>query len=57
MAPRVDTLYFVLIAVSVFFVTLISLAIIIFAFRYRRRSESDRPPEILGDLRLEFCGR
>jgi cytochrome c oxidase subunit 2 len=52
-APRVDALYFVLIAVSVFFVTLISLAIIIFAFRYRRRSESDQPPEILSDLRLE----
>jgi cytochrome c oxidase subunit 2 len=53
MAPRVDALFFVLIAVSVFFATLISLAIVIFAFRYRRRSESDRPPEILGDLRLE----
>ena len=54
MAPRVDALYFVLIGVSVFFATLISLAIIIFAFRYRRRSESYRPPEILGDLRLEI---
>jgi cytochrome c oxidase subunit 2 len=53
LAPRVDALYFVLIAVSVFFATLISLAIIIFAFRYRRRSESDRPPEILPYLRLE----
>jgi cytochrome c oxidase subunit 2 len=54
MAPRVDALYFFLIAVSVFFATLISLAIIVFAFRYRRRSESDRPAEILGDVRLEI---
>ena len=54
MAPRVDAVYFVLIGVSVFFATLISLAIIFFAFRYRRRSELDRPPEILGDLRLEI---
>ena len=54
MAPRVDALYFFLIAVSVFFATLISLAIIVFAFRYRRRSEGDRPPEILGDVRLEI---
>jgi cytochrome c oxidase subunit 2 len=54
MAPRVDTLYFVLIGVSVFFATLISLAIILFAFRYRRRSDNEHPPEITGDLRLEI---
>ena len=54
MAPRVDAVYFVLIGVSVFCATLISLAIIFFAFRYRRRSDLERPPEILGDLRLEI---
>ena len=54
MASRVDALYFVLIGVSVFFATLICLAIIFFAFRYRRRSELERPPEISGDLRLEI---
>ena len=54
MAPRVDALYFFLVGVSVFFAMLISLAIILFAFRYRRRSDLDRPPEILGDLRLEI---
>ena len=54
MASRVDALYFVLIGVSVFFATLICLAIILFAFRYRRRSELERPPEIGGDLRLEI---
>jgi cytochrome c oxidase subunit 2 len=54
MAPRVDALYFFLVGVSVFFALLISFAIVIFAFRYRRRSEVDRPPEILGDLRLEI---
>jgi cytochrome c oxidase subunit 2 len=54
MAARVDALYFFLVGVSVFFATLISLLIVIFAFRYRRRSEGDRPPEIVGDLRLEI---
>jgi cytochrome c oxidase subunit 2 len=54
MASRVDAVYFVLIGVSVFFATLISLAIILFAFRYRRRSDLERPPAIAGDLRLEI---
>ena len=54
MAPRVDALYFFLIAVSVFFATLISVAIVIFAFRYRRRSELEWPAEIDGDTRLEI---
>jgi cytochrome c oxidase subunit 2 len=53
MAARVDALYFFLVGVSVFFATLICVLIVIFAIRYRRRSEDDRPPEILGDLRLE----
>ena len=53
MAPRVDALFFVLVGVSVFFATLISLAIVVFAFRYRRRSANERPAEISGDLRLE----
>jgi cytochrome c oxidase subunit 2 len=54
MAARVDALYFFLIAVSVFFSLLISAAIVVFAFRYRRRSELERPPEIAGNLRLEM---
>jgi cytochrome c oxidase subunit 2 len=54
MAPRVDALYFVLIGVSVFFALLISIAIVVFAFRYRRRADNERPPEITGDLRLEI---
>lgn len=54
MAARVDALYFFLVGVSVFFATLISLLIVMFAFRYRRRSAGDRPPEIVGDLRLEI---
>jgi cytochrome c oxidase subunit 2 len=54
MAARVDALYFFLIGVSVFFSTLISLLIVIFAIRYRRRSDADRPPEILADMRLEI---
>ena len=54
MASRVDAAFFVLIGVSVFFALLISAAIVLFAFRYRRRSELERPPEISGDLRLEI---
>jgi cytochrome c oxidase subunit II len=54
MAPRVDALYFVLVGVSVFFASLIALAIVFFAFRYRRRPGNEHPPETVPDLRLEI---
>ena len=54
MAPRVDALYFFLIGVSVFFATLILILIIVFAVKYRRRSDDEQPRAISGNLRLEI---
>ena len=54
MAERVDALFFFLVAVSVFFAALISVLIVVFAIKYRRRSDDERPPAIEGDLRLEI---
>jgi cytochrome c oxidase subunit 2 len=53
MATRVDTLFFFLVAVSVFFVALIFLLIIVFAVKYRRRAEDERPAPIEGNFWLE----
>jgi cytochrome c oxidase subunit II len=53
MATRVDTLFFFLVAVSVFFVALIFLLIVIFAVKYRRRAEGERPAPIEGNFWLE----
>jgi cytochrome c oxidase subunit 2 len=53
-AGQVDALYFFLIAMSVFFVTLIFTLVIYFAVKYRRRSEIERPPAIHMDMRLEI---
>ncbi|HEY7166957.1 MAG TPA: cytochrome c oxidase subunit II [Candidatus Binatia bacterium] len=54
MAGRVDALVLFLTAVSAFFALLICVLIVVFAVKYRRRSEDDRPPQIEGDLRLEI---
>jgi cytochrome c oxidase subunit 2 len=54
MAGRVDALFLFLCALSVFFSVLIFTAVIFFAIRYRRRSESERPAAILGSLVLEI---
>jgi cytochrome c oxidase subunit 2 len=54
MAGRVDGLYLFLVALSAFFSILIFTAVIVFAVRYRRRSESERPPAILGSVALEL---
>jgi cytochrome c oxidase subunit II len=53
MATRVDTLFFFLVAVSVFFVALIFSLIVVFAVKYRRRAEDERPAPIEGDFWLE----
>ncbi|MGH7844104.1 MAG: cytochrome c oxidase subunit II [Candidatus Binatia bacterium] len=53
MAPRVDALYFFLIAVSVFFIGLIFFLIVFFAVKYRRRSDTERPEPIEGIIWLE----
>lgn len=53
-AGRVDALYFFVVAVSVLFSALIFLLVLTFAVKYRRRSETEQPPQIEGDRRLEL---
>jgi len=55
MASRVDYLYFYLLTVSIFFSILITLTIIYFAIRYRRRSEAELPRGIEGSMKLEIA--
>src|SRR3981081_116904 len=44
LASQVDSLFFFLIGISVFFSLLIATLVIVFAVKYRRRSESEAPP-------------
>jgi cytochrome c oxidase subunit 2 len=53
-AGRVDALFLFLVLVSAFFATLIFVLILYFAIKYRRRTETEQPPAIHGDLRLEL---
>jgi cytochrome c oxidase subunit II len=53
-AGKVDGLYFFLVGVSLFFFALVCLLMLVFAIRYRRRSEADRPKEVHGSLSLEL---
>ena len=53
-APKVDALYFFLIAVSVFFSVLIAVLVVTFTVRFRRRSEKEVPPAIHGSVALEL---
>jgi cytochrome c oxidase subunit 2 len=53
MAPRVDALYFFLVAVSVFFSVLIASLILYFTVRYRRHGEHQIGAPIEGNLALE----
>jgi cytochrome c oxidase subunit 2 len=55
-AVQIDWLYFYLNAVSVFFTVLIFALIIIFAVKYRRRSEADRPHGEHESAWLELVG-
>ncbi len=52
-APQMDLLLLFLTAVSAFFAGLIFLFVIVFAIKYRRRSEKERPQPIHGSLPLE----
>jgi cytochrome c oxidase subunit II len=54
LAARVDALFSFLMAVSVFFATLIFLLIILFAIKYRRRLPAEQPRSRLGNLSLEL---
>lgn len=54
-APRVDALYFYLVAISAFFSLVIFVSVVYFAVKYRRRSEDEPPPpQMRDDLRLEI---
>jgi cytochrome c oxidase subunit 2 len=53
-AGKVDALYITLIVISVLLATGIVLALIVFAIKFRRRSESERPHPITGSLLLEL---
>jgi cytochrome c oxidase subunit 2 len=53
-AARVDALYFFIAAVGVFFFTLICVLVLVFAIKYRRRSENEQPAPIHGSLKLEL---
>jgi cytochrome c oxidase subunit 2 len=54
MAGSVDSLYMFLVVVSTFFSLLIAGAIIYFAIRYRRKSETERPGPVHGGMVLEI---
>lgn len=52
-AGRVDALYFYLIGITIFFSTAIFLCLFVFAVKYRRRSESERPKRIAERIGVE----
>ena len=54
MASQVDAIYFFLIAISVFFATLIFCLVTYFAIRYRRKSELEVPSPMIGSTKLEL---
>jgi cytochrome c oxidase subunit 2 len=53
-APRVDNLYFFLVSTSTFFAVLVTVLIVIFAIKYRRRHADDVGAPIHGSLTLEL---
>lgn len=52
-APQVDALYILLVAITVFFTALIFILIAFFGIKYRRRSELDRPSDVHAPIILE----
>ncbi len=54
MAPQVDNLYFFLVALTVFFSTLIALLVIVFAVKYRRTNPAQVGAPITGSVPLEL---
>ena len=52
-ATEVDGLFFFLVAMSLFFSTLIAGLIVVFMVRYRRRPGGDHAPDVHGSLALE----
>jgi cytochrome c oxidase subunit 2 len=54
-AQGVDHLHFFLTGITLFFTAIIFSTIFYFAVKYRRRSEDEKPPLILGSLPLELA--
>jgi cytochrome c oxidase subunit 2 len=54
MAARVDALYIFLLCISAVFGTIIAVSVVVFAIRFRRRSETEVPPAIHGSAALEL---
>lgn len=54
MAPRVDELFWFISATCIFFSALIAVLLIVFAIRYRRRTEDYFPKPIIGSTPLEL---
>ena len=52
-AWQVDYLYFLLLALSAFFAVAVVFFLVLFSFKYRRRSEDERPRPIEGSVALE----
>ncbi len=53
LAPRIDAVFFVLMAVSVFFTILIGFLVVFFAIRYRKGAKVDRSHAISSSFALE----
>ena len=54
-AWQVDALYFLMVALSVLFTAGVSGAIVLFAIKYRRRSDDERPKPVHGSIPLELA--
>jgi cytochrome c oxidase subunit 2 len=54
LAPRVDALFFFVLAITASVAALVTVLILYFAVRYRRRSASQSTPRILGSVPLEL---
>lgn len=53
-ATHVDALYFATVALSLFFALLVSVLVVVFAIKYRRKSPDEVPRQIAGHLGLEI---
>jgi cytochrome c oxidase subunit 2 len=53
-AANLDALSYYILSVTGFFAVLIALLLLVFAIRFRRRSDHDRPPHIEGSMALEI---
>src|SRR5947199_5157900 len=54
MAPRVDALFYFLVALSLFFGLLIAFVIVFFSIKYRRRPGHERGAEVEASIALEI---